>query len=175
MTPEMFEQEVRQLCGGRLSRVRYYELPGGWPSWDAFPECDTAEQGLDINCGSKTFHVTWDNTFFSYGLRVQSGALLDRLRTALVTEVSEDSRWAPLVGQRIVDASVYWHELQDGQSGEVIRYPQDIVLTFEAGARVFLSAAKYETTTSTLFGMSDNVVVTFDEQVAQRLRIGPFA
>lgn len=174
MTPELFEEEVRQLCTGCLSRVRYYELPGSWPSWGAFAECDTAEQGLDIVCGTRTFHVTWDNTFFSYGLRVQSGALLDRLRAALVTDVSGENRWAPLVGQRITNASVYWGEVQDPQSGEVTQYPQDIVLTFETGAHVFLSAATYQEATKTLLGMSDNVVVIFDEQVARRLQVGPF-
>ncbi|GAA5532420.1 hypothetical protein Dalu01_00809 [Deinococcus aluminii] len=102
------------------------------------------------------------------------GALLDQLRAALVTEVTEDSRWAPLIGQHITDVTVYWEDVPTPNLGDGTRYPQDIALTFELGARVFLSAAIYEDSSHTLFRMSDNVVVVFDELFAQCLRVGPF-
>ena len=51
MTPEEFEQSVKQLCGSRLTGVRYYENPGGFSDWNANSEFDSVDQGLDLLCG----------------------------------------------------------------------------------------------------------------------------
>lgn len=173
MTPEMFELEVRRLCGARLSRVRYYEVSGGDPAWDAIPELDTADFGLDLVCDTGAFHITWDSTFWSYGLRVKCGTLLDHLRSALFTEVTEASRWTTLIGQQITDVTVQWDDIPLPEYGYGTHYPQEIILSFELGAHVLLSAATYQDESHTLFGMSDNVVVIFDEAVARRFGVGP--
>ena len=174
MSPEEFERHVRQLEGMRLKRVRYYELPGGWPAWNQHADFDSVDHGLDLLGEDRSFCVTWDNTFWNYGLRVDQGVMLDQLWGALVTDVTQESRWTRVVGQRISSTKVYWCPVPETEFVPDAQYPQDIEIRFEGGDVVLLSAAVPQEGTPRLFEGSDNVVVLFGEDAMRELSMGHF-
>ncbi|MFC4456556.1 hypothetical protein [Deinococcus sonorensis] len=167
MNRESFEQDLQLLVGLQLKRVRYYASPGGWPSWHAHPDFDSLEQGLDLIGHGAAHSVTWDATFWSYGLRVRSGTLVDVLSAGQFHDVSEESRWSAFLGQQVRDARFVWEPVPDplAEAGDV--YPQHVVLTFEHGGQVYLSAAAPQEPQAPFFGMSDHVVVLFDQDHAR--------
>jgi len=172
MTRECFEKDVQELVGLQLRRVRYYESQGDWPSWNTDPDFDSVEQGLDLIGPDASHSITWDATFWSYGLRIRSGTLVDFLSAGQFNDVSEESRWSDFLGQRVSDARLIWEPIPDplAQEGEV--YPQHLVLTFEAGDQVYLSAAAPQGPRAPFFGMSDRVAVLFDQELARLYLLG---
>ncbi|AWN22490.1 hypothetical protein DKM44_03930 [Deinococcus irradiatisoli] len=167
MTRESFEGEAQQLVGLQLKRVRYYELQGGWPSWNADPDYDSLDHGLDLVGDDVAYSITWDSTFWCYGLRVQSGTLVDFLFGGQFTDVSAESRWSTLLGQRVIQTQLIWELVSDPSVEQPAVYPQDLVLTFEAGDRVYISASQPQGPHEPFFGMTDHVVVLFETALAQ--------
>ncbi|WP_221090828.1 hypothetical protein [Deinococcus aquaedulcis] len=165
MNRESFDQDVQGLVGLQLKRVRYYELHGDWPSWHADPDFDSLKQGLDFIGDDASFFITWDASFWSYGLCVRSGALVDFLSGGQFGDVSATSRWSGLCGQRVRAARFIWEPIPLAEDRAV--YPQHLVLTFEAGNQVYVSAATPQGTRAPFFGMSDHVVVLFDQELAR--------
>jgi len=165
---------VRQLEGMRLERVRYYEHPGSYPAWRELAVLDSISYGVDLIGDDRAWCVTWDNRIVDYGLIVHEGILLDLLKDALVTDVTQDSRWSSLVGQRISQVRVHWCPVQDGSPGVDGRYPQDIQLVFEQGHVVLFSAATSELGKRALVEMADNVAVLFGDDVIRVYGLGPY-
>ena len=54
-------------------------------------------------------------------------------------------------------------------------YPQDLRLTFDNSCSVYLSAAQFLNDSDKLFGMSDNVLIVFNDDVAAHHQLGPWA
>lgn len=170
MDREAFEHEVQRLVGLQLKQVRYYESQGDWPSWHADPDFDSVRQGLDFIGDDASFFITWDASFWSYGLRVRPGALVDFLSEGHFEDVSESSRWSGLRGQRVRAARLIWEPIPLAEEGAV--YPQHLVLTFEAGDQVYVSAATPQGAQAPFFGMSDHVVVLFNQELARHYLLG---
>lgn len=167
MSRESFNREVRQLVGLQLRRVRYYESQGTWPSWHTYSDFDSVEQGLDLVGDDASYSITWDATFWSYGLRVRPVPLIHFLYAGQFSDVSEDSRWSGFLGQRITDARFVWEPVPSSVAEVDAVYPQHVVLTFEAGGHVYLSAAKPQGAQAPLFEMSDHLAVLFKRELAR--------
>ena len=109
-------------------------------------------------------HVTWGAEFVQYGLSIRRSP---QRYTGLIRvwDVSHGSRWTPLLGQGIAAADVFWGSIEFEDGSERIDYPQSLRLTFESGARVYLSA--YEVRGDDFrMGCMDHVTVFFDRAVA---------
>ncbi|MFC4639797.1 hypothetical protein [Deinococcus hohokamensis] len=170
MTREAFEHEVQQLVGLQLKQVRYYESYGDWPSWHTEPDFDSVQQGLDFIGDDASYFITWDASFWNYGLRVRSGSMVNFLSAGQFEDVSASSRWSGLRGQQVRAAQFMWEPIPLAEEGAV--YPQHLVLTFEAGDQVYLSAAMPQGVQAPLFGMSDHIVVLFDQELARHYLLG---
>ena len=156
--------------------MRYYEVLGGFPDWDANNEFDSADQGLDLLCDIGEFHVTWDNTFWSYGLKTAPGLLIHHVTAAVYSDATTESRWTPFIGQIIQRANVEWEEIPLpktlGSTESTVRYPQAIEFVFDNDQHVLISAAIWRAETQSFFGMSDHVTVAFDKHIIEKLRSG---
>ncbi|WP_146448588.1 hypothetical protein [Bythopirellula polymerisocia] len=53
--------------------------------------------------------------------------------------------------------------------------PQDVKLAFTCGKHIYLSASQYVDTSDSLYGMSDDNLVVFEEAVAKKYRVVPHA
>ena len=196
MSPAEFENRVEELIGSQLSGVRYHEIdyfngdgqPLAEPQWGWCPDFDSLDYGLDLLTeDSGVFHVTWGTEFTQYGVTVQNSKFnnvgVQDVSVVRVWDVTRESRWTHLVGQRIVAADVFWQDtrfrtlLDDGTwSGwsDPVSYPQDLRLAFEGGACVYLSAFEVREGDFRA-AMTDHVSVFFDAAAAEEYGIGPFA
>ena len=191
MSPAEFEKRVEELVGQEIIRVRYHEIdyrdaddqPLAEPQWNWCPDLDSLDHGLDLTAADgAVFHVTWGAEFTQYGVTVQTDPLRD-VTAVRVWDVTSGSRWAPLVGRRIVTADVFWEStryrtLQDdgtmSEWSDPVSYPQDLRLTFEGGAHVYLSAFEIREGDFRA-AMTDHISVFFDDAAAEEYGIGPFA
>jgi hypothetical protein len=168
--------QVRSLAGQRLSGVAYFEIGydgSSKPAWNRDPDFDSLDYGLELRFESgDVCWISWGNDFYTYALRIEINTHEDRGRMR-VWEVSETSRWRSLVGQEITGAQIYWDWQQVGSHPRQWG-PQDLELTFQGGAVVFISALEIAPGHDP-FGHTNNVTVIFDEHVARRYPVGPFA
>ncbi|MEM1057235.1 MAG: hypothetical protein AAGI52_17085 [Bacteroidota bacterium] len=182
MKPAEFEERVEELAGSRVVQVRYHEIvyqsadgqPLGVPMWNEAPDFDSLDHGLNLTMdGGASFYVTWGMEFTQYGVTVRTEPL-HNVSAVRVWDVSNDSRWSPLIGQRIIAADVFWGQFWLADGSQRTEYPQDIRLTFEDGSHVYLAA--YEVREGGFrMDMMDHITVFFGDEAAQSYQIGPFA
>jgi hypothetical protein len=177
------ERRVERLVGRRLVRVHYYELryEDGQPGYRRGP-LDELDFGFELLVEpAASFHVTWDDEFFSHGLTVRPGSLGENLLDPAVWDVTRGGGWGTLVGSRITGANLYWLPVpaEPGQPNNPSasidshrRYPQDLVLEFETGPSLYASAAQYDPDRDALSGGYDGLVVLFGEELARRYGLG---
>jgi hypothetical protein len=173
---EALERRVARLVGRRLVRVHYYELryESGQPAYRR-GNLDELDFGLDLLVEpAATFQVTWDDQFHPYGLTVRPGSLGEELLDPAVWDVTQGGGWAALIGARITAASLHWATAEPAEPDRPRpSYPRDLVLEFEAGAPVYLSAAQYDPERDALSDGYDGLVVLFGQQLARHYRLGP--
>ena len=170
------ERRVARLIGRRLVRVHYYELryETGQPAYRR-GNLDELDFGVDLLVEpAATFQVTWDDQFYPYGLTVRPGSLGEYLLDPAVWDVTQGGGWAALVGARITAARLHWVTADQAESDHPpLSYPQDLVLEFETGPPVYLSAAQYDPERDTLSDGYDGLVVLFGPELARHYRLGP--
>lgn len=169
-----FESQAKRLIGEQLVAVRYFECPNEdhKPYWKR-KFFDSLDQGLDLEFEmGRVFSITWDWSFACYGLMVHEGSLATMLSDYAMWDVSNDSGWAPLIGGKITDVTVYW--AKELRESVWIPYPLVIVLRFSTGERVFLCAAMNPYETDELDKGADEVTVIFSEDIARRYHVGPY-
>jgi hypothetical protein len=166
---------VRSLIGQRLSSVAYFEIAydGAARQWDCDPDFDSLDFGVELRFDNgDACWITWGNAFYTYALKIDVNTEEDRSRMR-ARDVSQTSRWQSLVGEEIMGAQLYWDWQQAGS--EPRRWgPQDLELRFLGGSVVFISAVVIEPGRDP-FGHTDTITVIFDEGVARRYCVGPFA
>jgi hypothetical protein len=173
MTKSEYESQVLSLIGHCIVDVRYHELAYSdksgatlaEPQWNRNPEFDSLDYGLDLYFDDGSMcHVTWGAEFEQYGISVRR-AQQQYLETIRVWTVTHESRWQPLLGQRIVAIEVNWSWVQ--AEGEAKReYPQSLRLTFEGGAKVYLSAFEARDDGFRM-GCMDHITIFFDGVIAE--------
>jgi hypothetical protein len=173
----VFEQRAKELSGQHIAKVRYFDIPDpdDTASWNVNTEpFDLLAFGLDLEMQTgRVFGFTWGSEFIQYGLSFHSHSLKDELLNASSLDVSNQSRWVSLLHQRIHQATIYWHTFV--RDGVQKRFPQDLELIFESGAKVFICARIYQTTSDELFPFADEIAVIFNDQLAQQYHVGPYA
>lgn len=173
----MFAKQVESLRRLAIERVLYYEIAyeGGTPERTRYGAIfDSLDFGLELQTvDGQSFYIVWDGRCCQYGLTLELGSLANELGTFAVWDVTGASRWQHVLYQPITAVNIYWLRVEE--DSDKIWCPDTIELIFESGQRVFLVAAQYFREHDYLFVLSDELVVIFDEAVAQRYQIGPFA
>ncbi len=176
-----FDANLNRLIGFTIDRVVYFEIDyqDGRPYFRDHPETghflDFGVQLIDPTGRSSC--ITWDGTFFQYGLGVFVDTPSVDALSGLSYDVTDDPEWAPFLGRQIDNVDSYWKWVADSMATDANRtyYPQDIRMTFNSGRSVYLSAAQFLNDSGKLCGMSDNVLIVFNDDVAARHQLGPWA
>jgi hypothetical protein len=175
-----YDANLNRLIGIAIARIRYFEIDyqDGRPYFR-----DHSEIGHFLDYGVELIDpagvptcITWDGTFFQYGLAVYPESSSSDVLAGLSYDVSDDRMWRPYIGHKITAADSYWSWVAESMEPNAERtyYPQDIRLVFDNRRSLYLSAAQY-LDGSGLFGMSDNVLIVFGDEAAKEHKIGPWA
>ena len=171
-TKSEFEKQVKRIVSQTLKRVRYFEIQyeDNQSYWNQDDRFDSLDYGLDLEMmNGEVFGITWGAEFLPYGVSVDFKSLSNVLGRVQTWDVSDNSRWADLIGHKILDARVYWSWVTtDGKRTE---YPQNIELVFDKNHKVYLSAFEIRPDGSQL-GMMDHITVFFSEDDVREFKIG---
>ncbi|MBW8361456.1 MAG: hypothetical protein K0M56_04640 [Kaistella sp.] len=171
-----YENDCRQMFVGQIilgviyGELKYYADEDGnninpEPYYKTkYPEIDTLDHSIYFKTDNKTIYVFWDNTFVCYGL------LSKQLDFTEVTndyeqkwDVSSDSKWQPLIGQKIVDFKILWA----GTMTSI--YPQTFEIKTEKGKSIYITASELKDNEDEYYSQMDNLLVTTNYELLQRL------
>jgi hypothetical protein len=134
-----------------------------------YPEIDTLDYGLMLRTDQGHFHITWDSTFFSYGVIVTRLSDDDPKPSYGTTiEASHRPQSSPLIGKVILGADIIWDRVMYTNSEESHVYPQWLRIRHSEGA-VYLSASEILRDDLVATGFMDNILVTSDRDMAIRI------
>jgi hypothetical protein len=85
--------------------------------------------------------------------------------------VSSHQQWAPLLNSPIVQVDAYWQWVEEEQA---LTEPLDLVIRFQHGQCLFVSAGYFDGKRF-MVSTGDNLVVVFDERIAEQFQLGPYA
>jgi hypothetical protein len=184
MTRDEYQRQVQDLIGHILVEVLYFEIDYrdeagesvNTPFWNWNSHIDSLDFGLELQTEKgDAFWISWGHLFFQYDIEVEPNTKDDR-SSMRVWNVTQNSRWYPLIGKRISDVKTYWSWVNESsdKGWRRVHYPQDLGVTFESGEIVYISAFELWQD-GTPNGFADNVTVFFDEVTAQLYGIGPYA
>jgi hypothetical protein len=197
------EAKADMLVGRRIRRVRYeaYE----YQNWRAFGS------GIDVNLDGvlldldddSTVLLTWSNECGDgFGLSIvpgrhwADGPPEDWAKSTQVVDVSAQTGWSDVLGQRVTESRIVWHTqlveqvpperiVGEGDDTQIefsrksllsmATVPQELVLRFDSGRLVIVSAARYQPERNGFQGDLDEVVVVHDEAIARQYKLGPFS
>ena len=176
-----FDVNLNRLIGFTIDRVIYFEIDyqNGRPLFRDHPETGHfLDFGVEmVDASGRSCCVTWDGTFFQYGLGVFVDTPSSKVLPGLSYDVTDDPEWVQFIGREIVGVESYWTWVADSMADNAIRtyYPQDLRFTFDNDRSLYFSAAQFLGESGKLFGMSDNVLVVFNDEVAAQHKLGPWA
>jgi len=87
-------------------------------------------------------------------------------------DVSKTSEWGDFLNTKITDVRIVWSWVKEsGFFKRKILYPQELIFSFDNNRNIFISALQIETDDS-FIGMTDNITVFFDKDIAKKFRVG---
>lgn len=184
MTSDEYERRAQELVGHTLAEVLYFEIDDrneagesvNKPSWNRDWRFDSLDFGLELQTREGDgFWISWGHEFFQYDIEVERNSKNDRSGMRR-WNVSRTSRWRRSIGKKIVAVATYWSWVDEPaeEGWRRIQYPQDLRITFESGETVYLSALEVRQDGAPI-GFTDNITVFFDEAIARKYGVGPYA
>jgi hypothetical protein len=185
----IYEIECRKIFVGETIRgviygeIKFYfeediEDVFSQPSYSTkYPDVDTLEHSIYFQTNNKTIYTFWDSTFFSYGLLSKEIDLKEMPNDyEKKWDVSNAEKWIEIIGKKIIDFRINWEEVfslnLDGTKKKSYIYPQTFILKTENDQTIILSAAEFkESEQNEIYGMSDNLLVTTNIELAKNLKI----
>jgi len=180
-----FENYIEQLIGKTIIKVEYAEIDYEKLNEDSIEKqyYPTHFKNLDsidfsIFLYSKTnekIEIYWDDKFFQFGIGMKINEKSD-FSDFKVWNVTDNQLWAGVIGETIENVKLNWEKVitteeKSGKS-ETFIYPQDISLKFSNGIKIFISAAAFlNENDNEVFGMSDNLTVTNNEELARKTKM----
>lgn len=136
---ELREEAFQRLIGRAFVSVSYMG------AWKAAPsEAGAYVEWLELELvGGDRVRITTEPDFGDHGLVILDGAV-DRGDALKFFDASGQPAWMRVLHTRIAGAKVLWRPLlyaPAAMRGELPEYPRDVILTFEGGEVVVLSAA----------------------------------
>jgi len=177
-----YEERFAALIGLRLSGVTYceidYEGDYGWDRSRAVGHLLDFGLALQFE-GGKAYSLSWDQEFEPYGLQMNAGpasSLVLPTANARFVDASSEAEWRPYLGREISELEVYWYRSTEPPNEGVhsySSYPQDLSVGFTGLPSIYLGAYEYNADKDSLWGMTDNLLVVFSDDVARRYQVGP--
>ncbi len=173
MEKSEFENHFRALIGKRIVRVRYYEIEYHYTKdmWQCYDRFDSLYFGFDLLCEDDfLFPISWGSEFYQYGISPDQNNLPTSSGYRSI-DVSKTSRWADVLNVKITDVRIVWSWVEESDLiKNKIYYPQDLILRFDNNRDIFISALQIETDNS-FMGMTDNITVFFDRDIAKTFKV----
>jgi hypothetical protein len=168
-----FENQFRDLIGKRIFRVRYYEIEYQDTDnmWQYDERFDSLDFGFDLLCEDDfLFPISWGSEFYQYGISPDQNNLPTSSGYRSI-DVSKTSRWVGFLNVKIADVKIVWSWVEEsGLVKKKIYYPQDLILRFDNKKDIIISALQIEADNS-LIGMTDNITVFFDRDIAKTFKV----
>jgi len=142
-----------------------------------YPDIDTLDHSIYFKTDLQSIYVFWDNTFICYGLQSKQ---LDLTETTNEYEqkwdVSTDTKWTVVIGQKIVDFKIIWEATWtsnlDGTNKVYTTYPQTFEIKTENGQTIVLSASEFKRDEENeIYPLMDNLLVTTNVDLARQLKL----
>jgi hypothetical protein len=171
ITRDEYDKDARRLIGNTITKVVYHEidyLDGKYHFFDDY-SFDSLDYGLELELGTGQFlFITWGSEFIQYGVSL----IHDRFSTVELpsrfVDVSEISRWKPLLGRQVISVDVFWSWWEEYSNPEIrIYYPQDLLLRFDGDQERVISALEIRDGHIS-HPMMDNITIFYDVQIAKR-------
>lgn len=110
----------------------------------------------------------------NYLILETSDARSDEICVGTVWNVSQQSRWHPVIGTRVSDVQFYCGTLAV-EGGKPQWCILDVVLCFETGHRIWLSTNRMKAFGGALTRDGHYLLVVFDEEHARELQVGNYS
>ena len=172
MNKDQYLNLASKLSGEVLSSVEYFEIEyeGFESPFSDNTEFDALDYGVNLRMASgNIFGFIWGGEFTQYGVSILESELQSEVSECRKIEVSSSKNWSHLINQEIEKVEVIWHWVKKaGILKKKTYYPQSILLRFSGNVSVVISAM--EITDTSHWGMADNIIIFFNEEVANRYR-----
>jgi hypothetical protein len=155
------EEAFERLIGHAVASATYM---GAWTTVPSEPGAYVEWVELTTVEGVR-FRITTEPDFGDFGLMLLEGPV-DRSDALKIFDASGQPAWTRALRARIAGAKVLWRPLlyaPAAMQGELPEYPRDVVLTFEGGDVVVLSAASVGQDGKTVVGVDSVSAFTAEE------------
>jgi hypothetical protein len=170
MNKDLYLNLASKLVGEVPILVEYFEIEyeGHESPFSESTEYDALDYGINLRMSSgNVFGFFWGSEFTQYGVSILESDLWSEVTECRKIDVSMSKNWSHLVNREIENVEVIWQWVRyGGIFKKKIYYPQSVVLQFSGNVCVIISAM--EITDTSHWGMADNIVVFFNENVAGR-------
>ncbi len=178
-----FEEKFKKIIGLTLTNVEYseiknelgepYESTPYYPS--KYEDLHSVDYSVFINTKEEQkIEIYWDDQFFQFGIGIKINEKSDFSNTAILN-VTTEKIWANTIGQKIIDIEINWNIVetieQTNNETESFHYPQDVKIIFENNQKIIISASTYNQERGDVYGFSDNILVTNNEETAQKINM----
>lgn len=176
-----FEKFARRIIGLTVLKVEYYEIM--YDQIDPTPNYPTHFKNLDsvdysiflYTDQDNIIEIYWDEIFHQFGIGLKLNENSD-FSGGITWGVSNNDLWKQFIGTTISDIQITWETVtrKEGKSlkTEGIVYPQNIKISFSNDKHIFVSAAGFlNQGEKEVHGMSDNLMVTDNEELARLVKI----
>jgi hypothetical protein len=176
-----FERKCGEIIGRTIKKVLYEEIKYDFGNNEVvtpyyktrFPNVDTIDFAIIFQSDTDFIEIKWDTTFFQYGVTVERvNDFNPEERYGRIWEVSVNGLWKPNLYCTIIDVSIQWEEVWHTSDGDIIAYPQAILLYLSNNRRLIISAAEFlSADNEEAMGFLDNLLVTDDEELAKQIKM----
>jgi hypothetical protein len=167
---EQLEAAFGLLIGKAFRLITYL---GAWKESPSEPGAYVEWVEL-TTIGTRPFRVTTEPDFGDHGLALYEEAV-DRSDALKIYDATRLPVWSRVLGTRAVGAKLLWRPLRYAPAampGEAPEWPRDLVLTFENGHIVVLSAASIGQDGAPVLGV-DSVGAFTAEEARSLAILGP--
>ena len=168
MTKSEYEILAKNLIGEEVQKIEYFEIKydGYETDFENNEHFDSLDYGANLFMESgKVFGFIWGDEFFQYGVSILKTPLQSEVSECREVDVSKSPKWNRYIGKKIINSQIDWGWVKEsGLFKKKIFYPQSVVLTFEGGYLIVISAL--EIRDNSHFGMADNITVFFSKESA---------
>jgi hypothetical protein len=170
---QQFEKQFTQLKGKVISGVTYYEVKNDERRSYAFddPRFDSIDYGLDLQfADGDEVGITWDNDFYCYGLSLKPESLSFHMHRYFSQTVTHTAFWRDLTGHPIQSSELVWSWVIRGGNSYKTYYPQDLILRFDGGRNILISALELRDSGKNVIGMADHITIFNDLAKAKQFQ-----
>lgn len=176
-----FETLSQELIGLKIVKIEYAEInyePENPKSFyhTKYPNLDSVDFSVFLDTDTdKLIEVYWDDIFFQFGISIKINEPSD-FKGFIKWDVSDKELWNKFIGATITDVKIAWETVvstyKHSNKKENYVYPQSIKLTFSNSEAIFISASSfYNKDEKEVYGMSDNLMVTDNEELARQIKL----